>query len=162
MHVRRDNARIGAVSHADAPFAYDKPTGFLCIMGCAERFNGKISDRELLVIAAGMVAERFGGRTAAVQEISKRSLRGIDRNLQFPGQHVNAPDMVGMFVRDKEGLDPAGIDAGPFHPEEAFFCAQACIDEQCAAPAFNNNTIAFTPAGKHGTAHCLYYLPSSY
>jgi len=129
VHVRGDDARIGAVSHADASFADDKPAGFPRIMGCAEWFDRKVPDSELLVIAAGMVGKGFGGRTAAVQEIGKRSLRGIHRNLQFPGQDVNAPDMVGMFVRDKEGIDPAGIDTSPFHPEQTLFCAQAGIDE---------------------------------
>jgi hypothetical protein len=63
--------------------------------------------------------------------------------------------MVCMLVRDKEGVYPAGIDAGPVHPQEALFCAQAGIDQKRAGPAFNNDTIAFAPAGKDCTAHYL-------
>jgi hypothetical protein len=61
--------------------------------------------------------------------------------------------MVRVLVRDKQGFYVAGIDAGPFHPEEALFCTQAGINQKRAGPAFNDNTIAFAPAGKHGTAH---------
>jgi hypothetical protein len=58
-------------------------------------------------------------------------------------------------VRNKEGLDPPGIDTGAFHPQETLFCAQAGIDDERAVPAFNNNAVAFAPAGKYGTAHYL-------
>jgi hypothetical protein len=67
-----------------------------------------------------------------------------------------------MFMGDKEGIDSAGIDAGPFQSQETLFRAQAGIDQKRAAPAFNNNTIALAPAGKHSTAHSLYYSSSSY
>ena len=58
------------------------------------------------------------------EEIGKGALRSIHRNVQFPGQHIDAPYMVRVLVRDEKGLDPACIDAGPLHPQEAFFCVR--------------------------------------
>jgi hypothetical protein len=97
----------------------------------------------------------FFRRAAEVEEIDKGALRSIYRNVQFPGQHIDAPYMVCVLVRDEKGIDPACIDAGPVHSQEAIFCAQAGIDEQRTAFSFNDNTIAFAAAGKDSTAHYL-------
>jgi hypothetical protein len=76
------------------------------------------------------MSDRFGRGPAEVQEIGKGALCPVHRDLKFPGQHVNAPDMVRVLVRDKQGFDITGIDSRPFHPQEALFCAQPSIDEQ--------------------------------
>jgi len=155
VHVRGDNTGIGAVSHADARFVKNEPAGLSCIVGCAEWFDGKVTDKKPLVIAAGVMQKGFFRRAAEVEEIGKGPLRSIYRNVQFPGQHIDAPYMVRMLVRYEKGIDPACIDAGPVHSQEAFFCAQAGIDEQRTAFSFNDNTIAFAAAGKDSTAHYL-------
>ena len=121
------------------------PQGSCRIMGCAERLDGKVPDGKLLAIAAGMVDEGFCRCAAEGEEIGKRPLGCIDRDLQFPGQHVNAPDMVRMLVRDKQGFDVAGIDAGPFHPQEALFCAQAGINQQRTGPPSMTTQLPLLP-----------------
>jgi hypothetical protein len=130
VHMRGDDTRIGAVPHADVPFAHDEPAGLFCIMGGAEGFDSKVAYREPLMIMAGMVDERFSRCAAELQEIGQRSLGSIHRNIQVPGKYINAPDMVCVLVRNKEGFNVAGINTGPFHPQEALFCAQAGIDEE--------------------------------
>jgi hypothetical protein len=124
-------------------------------MGCTEWFDSKVTDSELLVIAAGVMQKRFCRCAAEVQEIGEGTFRRVHRNVQFPGQHIDAPYMVGVLVRDEKGIDLTRIDAGPLHPQEAFLCAQAGIDEERAALSFNDNTVAFAAGGKDSTAHYL-------
>jgi len=151
--MRGNDAGIGAVPDTDIPFAYDETAGLICIVGYTEWNYPKIAYREPFMITAGMAGDGSGRCFAEVKEISKRPFRCMDRDPQSPGEHIDAPRMILMLVRDKDCIDSAGINTGFFHPQEALLCAQAGIDEERAGPAFDNKTVAFAPAGKYGTAH---------
>ena len=47
-----------------------------------------------------------------VQEVRKRTFRGIDRPVETPEEDVEPPYMVAMFVGDQYRIDRPGIDTG--------------------------------------------------
>jgi hypothetical protein len=77
----------------------------------------------------------------------------MDRNIKTPGEHVKPPDMIAMFMRDKNRFDLPCIQGRILHSQERLFCAQTRIKQKRSALAFEINAIAFTSAGKNRAAH---------
>jgi hypothetical protein len=162
MNMGGDDAGVRAVPEDEVSFGYDEPAGLGGVVGNGKRSDAEVTDRERFAIPAGVVDQRFCGGPAVIEEIGQGSFRGMNRNIQFPGQHIHPPCVVAVLVGNKQRIDPSRVKPGPFHPGEDLLCAQAGIDKDRAAVPLKDNTVAFAPAGKHGTAHSPNYLPSSY
>ena len=153
---------VGTIPDPAAVLADDITTRFCCIMGRGERLDTEIAQGETLAAPAGVVFDRLVRRPPVVQEVRKRTFRGIDRPAEAPEEDVKPPHMVAMFMGDQHCIDCPGIDAGGIHAPEEFLCAQAGIDEEGAAAPGDYHTVPFASARKHRAAHCLYYSSCSY
>jgi hypothetical protein len=128
----------------------------------SERLDTKIAEGETLAAPAGVVFDRFVRCPPVIQEVRKRTFRGIDRPVEAPEEDVQPPHMVAMFMGDQHCVNGPWIDSGSIHAPEEFLCAQAGIDEKGPAAPGNYHTVPFTPARKHRAAHYLYYSSCSY
>src|SRR6185369_4353264 len=70
----------------------------------------------------------------------------VNRQTEFLGHHVEAANVVGVLVRDQDGVYRFGSHACLHHAAAEFTTGESTVHEQTSAAGDNNRTVAFAAA----------------
>ena len=147
-----DGARIGAAPNAKVALGDTEPAGVAGIVGGGEGFDREVADGERL--AAPAPPELCRRRPVLLRERLDRTAGRVDRDMEFPCEDVDAPDMVDVFVGDEYRLDERFIASGGLKAAEGLTCGEPRVDEQRTTLPPDIGAVSLASACKDGQFHC--------
>jgi hypothetical protein len=72
----------------------------------------------------------------------------VNREIELLGHHVQSADVVGMFVRDQDGIERFGSHANHHDAAAKFLTGESTVDEQTRARRDNDRAVALASARK--------------
>jgi hypothetical protein len=151
-------SEIGADADLDAVTAKREADGIDSVVRNGERLHCDVADLEG---AAG--GERLPTRDrdavagAVTRKLLIRVIRwagDVNRDLEPLGQYVQSTDVVGVLVRDEDGVDAVWIKAAQNHAPQKLAAGETCVHQQVGAGTGDNGAVPLASARQHGDRYC--------
>ena len=140
---------IGAEPEASPAMMENEPDGIGGVMRHGKRFNCDIAHGEF---RAGhekpeLLAEPLPA--GALDGIGGEGV-AIDGGLEFLAEDIETRGMIDMLMRDQDGVDGGGIDAGLAKAGADLPGAQAAIDQETALRGLDQGAVSGAPGAEDG------------
>jgi len=76
----------------------------------------------------------------------------INRHIKFPAKDFKTADVIAVFVREKDAIQPLGHDAALLQTQHQLPRAQPAIDKNLAMIRCNQGAVSRASAAEHGQA----------
>ena len=91
-------------------------------MGSGKRLYDKIPDTEFAVVPARAGLDRVYRSPAVHQKVVQRPSGCIHRNMELAGEHIDAGDVVPVFMGHEDRTDIIRLFASTDEAEQYLFC----------------------------------------
>jgi hypothetical protein len=142
-------ARIGQHTEPPSAIGEDKLNRLASIVGNREGMDPNIADGKGFMAVDDRHAHIGGDLPASGQ----RPVGRHDSPAESPRTGKNSPDVVGVLMRDKDGIDITGGQAQPFESARNFARPETGIDQHTGIPGFDQQGVAAAAAAERGEAH---------
>ena len=83
------------------------------------------------------------------------AVRQVNRFVEFARKSGHTVNVIGMFVRDENGINIVWCQVETIQATDGFFDGETKINQQAGGTIINNGTVTLAATAEGSKAHCL-------